>query len=130
MAKINRTYRMSGKTLDQIEWLMGRLNVTATDVIAIGVADLYERKRAEFTARLVEREPGTFDLLVGPAVVATFQSPAIQKLPLQVREGLLGQGLVGGGSLAAMLLAAAAAGEQAVVYPEAIAEVFVGEPGC
>ena len=46
--KTPKTYRLSDKSLKQMEWLSARLDLTATDVLERAVADLFERERRRY----------------------------------------------------------------------------------
>ncbi len=129
MTRIPTTFKLSQKTKEQISWLKQRLgDVAATDVVAIAVADLYERKQAEFTARLVARDNG-YDLQIGDITVANCEAAVIERLPQPQRDGLVKKGAPHSGVLAALALSGAATGEKITLYPEAINLVYGPQAG-
>ena len=119
MAKISRTYRLSPQTLDQIEWLGGRLGgLDATSVIRVAVAELYHRKRVEWQARLVARDDGSLDLQVSGRTLARLGRSSLDRLPQEEREKLLAVEADGLSALTLLLLGAAAGGEEVWLNPE------------
>jgi hypothetical protein len=75
------SFRLGNTTQYQIEWLAKRLGgLTATDVITLAVADLYERKQEEFRTRLTRMDE-KFILSVGGIPIAAFGQKDYQSLP-------------------------------------------------
>ncbi len=122
-AKISKNYKLTEATLEQIGWLSKHLgDVTATDVVTIAVAELHERKREGQMARLAQKGK-IYNLIVGGDVVAECSAAVVKRLPQDMRDRLLGEGVEGGGMLAAVALAGAGANEQMTLYPKAIAKL-------
>lgn len=91
MVKKPKAYRLSDKTLYQIDWLKSQLgDITATDVITIAVAELYNRIRGEIPlVQLVEAEEGFFDVEVQGETLMRFNEEIIEHLPEGFREDLM-----------------------------------------
>ncbi len=121
--KISKNYKLTEVTLEQIGWLRKQLgDVNATDVVTIAVAELHARKREAQVARLAQRGK-IYNLIVGGDVVAECSAAVVKQLPDDMRDRLLGEGVEGGGMLAAVALAGAGANEQMTLYPKAIAKL-------
>ncbi len=124
--KISKNYKLTEVTLEQIGWLRKQLgDVNATDVVTIAVAELHERKREAQMARLAQKGK-VYNLIVGGDVVAECSEAVVKRLPQDMRDRLLGEGVEGGGMLAALALAGAVANEQMTLYPKAIAKMRGG----
>lgn len=124
---ISRTYRFSQTTLDQIEWLQNYLGgMDATNVLRVAVADLYDRKRSRWRARLVEREPGLYTLQIGGQTLLRVNETALGRLPEEERTALM-QAEIDGLSAMAKLLLVAAAGEDEIWLNQAYLDELRGE---
>ena len=124
---ISRTYRFSQTTLDQIEWLQNYLGgMDATNVLRVAVADLYDRKRSRWRARLVEREPDLYALQIGGQTLLRVSENVLERLPEAERTAML-QPEIDGLSAMAKLLLVAAAGEDEVWLDQAYLDELRGE---
>lgn len=114
MVKTPRAYRLSDTTLDQVNWLKFRMgDITATDVITVAVAELYDRKKAELPlAQLIPQEDGFFDLAVQGEIAMRLSSDAIDDLPTEFKEKLIAGHAKIGDALVYLLLAAAKGGQK------------------
>ncbi|NPV86298.1 MAG: hypothetical protein HPY45_09860 [Anaerolineae bacterium] len=98
MSRINKTYRMTKETLDKIEWLRQRLGVSATDILALAIAEMYEqRKKAELRLKAVPAGTGQFgealfDLLLDGKKIGTVNEPVLKATGQKYYEALLGDG--------------------------------------
>jgi len=125
---ISRTYRFSQTTLDQIEWLQNYLGgMDATNVLRVAVADLYDRKRSRWQARLVEREPGLYALQINDQTLLRVNETALDRLPEDERAAMM-QAEIDGLSAMAKLLLVAAAGEDEIWLDQAYLDELRGEP--
>ena len=124
--KISRTYRLSQKTLDQINWLSSRMgDLNATDVITSAVAELYEHKRAEEPiAHLLPIEDGSYGLNVEGETLVRISVNILKRLPDNIKNKMLAGLSEGGEALTYLVLAAAKEDESIWVNHEAIARVF------
>ncbi|MEW6405101.1 MAG: hypothetical protein AB1649_25170 [Chloroflexota bacterium] len=123
---ISRTYRFSQTTLDQIEWLQNYLGgMDATNVLRVAVADLYDRKRSRWRARLVEREPGLYALQIGDQTLLRVSETALEKLPEAERTAMM-HAEIDGLSAMAKLLLVAAAGEDEIWLDNSVLEALRG----
>ena len=124
--KISRTYRLSQKTLDQINWISSRMgDLNATDVITAAVAELYEHKRAEEPiAHLLPIENGSYDLIVNNETLIRISEKTLKQLPDEIKNEMLASLSEGGEALTYLVLAAAKVDESIWVNHEAIARVF------
>jgi hypothetical protein len=124
--KISRTYRLSQKTLDQINWLSSRMgDLNATDVITTAVAELYEHKRAEEPiAHLLPTENGSYDLTVNGETLIRISENTLKQLPEEVKNEMLAGLSEGGEALTYLVLAAVKEDESIWVNKEAIARIF------
>jgi len=110
---ISRTYRFSQTTLDQIEWLQNYLGgMDATNVLRVAVADLYDRKRSRWRARLVERESGLYALQIGGQTLLRVNETALGRLPEEERTALMQAEIDGLSAMAKLLLVAAASEDE------------------
>jgi hypothetical protein len=123
---ISRTYRFSQTTLDQIEWLQNYLGgMDATNVLRVAVSDLYDRKRSQWKARLVEREPGLYALKVDGQTLLRVSETVLERLPEDERTAML-QSEIDGLSAMAKLLLVAAAGEDEIWLDNSVLEELRG----
>ena len=76
-------------------------------------------------ARLAQKGK-IYNLIVGGDVVAECSEAVVKRLSQDMRDRLLGEGVEGGGMLAALALAGAVANEQMTLYPKAIAKMRGG----
>jgi hypothetical protein len=75
------SFRLGKTTEDQLDWLAKRFGgVSATDVVTLAVADLYERKQEEFRTRLTKLVD-QYILSVGGIPIAAFGQKDYQLLP-------------------------------------------------
>jgi hypothetical protein len=120
-----KNFRLSADTLRQLDWLAARLGgISATDVITIAVADLHERKRREWKAKISRTEDGGgWRLAVGGTPIAYCGEKTLQALPAGRRRALL-EGNQEDAALAELILAAARADEQIVLSPQTIAGLY------
>lgn len=110
---ISRTYRFSQTTLDQIEWLQNYLGgMDATNVLRVAVADLYDRKRSRWKARLVESEPALYALQVDGQTLLRVSKTALDRLPEAERTAMLQPEIDGLSAMAKLLLVAAASDDE------------------
>jgi hypothetical protein len=124
---ISRTYRFSQTTLDQIEWLQNYLGgMDATNVLRVAVADLYDRKRSRWKARLVKREPGLYALQINGQTLLRINETALDRLPEDERAAMM-QAEIDGLSAMAKLLLAAAAGEDEIWLDNSVLEELRGD---
>ena len=124
---ISRTYRFSQTTLDQIEWLQNYLGgMDATNVLRVAVADLYDRKRSRWKARLVEREPGIYALQIGGQTLLRVNETALDRLPEDERAAMM-KAEIDGLSAMAKLLLVAAAGEDEIWLDQTLLEELRGD---
>lgn len=87
-AKTPKSYRMGKGTLEQISWLSKRLGgLNDTEVIALAIADLYERKQEEYRTRLTSVD-GRKIISVGGVPVAGVDEKSYKALPREVRANL------------------------------------------
>ena len=124
--KISRTYRLSQKTLDQINWLSSRMgDLNATDVITAAVAELYEHKRSEEpVAHLIPVSNGSYDLTVNGETLVRISEKTLKQLPDNLKSEMLA-GLSGAGeALTYLVLATAKEDESIWINHEAIAKIF------
>jgi hypothetical protein len=91
VVKKPKAYRLSDKTLYQIDWLKSQLgDITATDVITIAVAELYNRIKGEIPlVQLVKTEEGFFDVEVQGETLMRFNEEIIEHFPEDFREDLM-----------------------------------------
>lgn len=98
MSRINKTYRMTKETLDKIDWLRERLGVSATDILALAVAEMYERrKKAELRLKAVPAGVGKFgealfDLFLDGKKIGTVNEPVLKSAGQKYYEALTGDG--------------------------------------
>ena len=124
---ISRTYRFSQTTLDQIEWLQNYLGgMDATNVLRVAVADLYDRKRSRWRARLVEREPGLYALQINDQPLLRVKKTALDRLPEDERTAMMGTEIDGLSAMAKLLLVAAA-GEDEIWLDQEYLDKLRGE---
>ena len=124
---ISRTYRFSQTTLDQIEWLQNYLGgMDATNVLRVAVADLYDRKRSLWKARLVEKEPDLYALQINSQTLLRVNETALNRLPEDERAAMM-QAEIDGLSAMAKLLLVAAAGEDEIWLDQAYLDELRGE---
>ena len=128
--KISRTYRLSQKTLDQINWLSSRMgDLNATDVITAAVAELYEHKRAEEPiAHLLPTGNGSYDLTVDGETLIRISEKTLKQLPDEVKDEMLAGLSEGGEALTYLVLAAVKEEEPIWINHEAISRVFGIQP--
>ena len=114
MGKITKSFRLSRRTLEQIEWLAFFLgDITATDVITLAVAELYERKRGEFpVVQLIPQQGGHYDLQVQGKTVLRLSEDTLSYLPDEVRADLLSGRAQLGDALVHLVLSAARSGDK------------------
>jgi hypothetical protein len=75
------SFRLGKTTEDQLDWLAKRFGgVSATDVVTLAVADLYERKQEEFRTRLTKLVD-QYILSVGGIPIAALGEKDFQSLP-------------------------------------------------
>lgn len=111
---ISRTYRFSQATLGQIEWLQTHLGgMDATNVLRVAVSELYDRKRSQWKARLVELDPGDYALQIGGQTLLQVSGTVLERLPKD-EQAAMKQAEVDGLSAMAKLLLVAAAGEDEI----------------
>lgn len=78
--KTHKGYRLSQRTLREIDWLADRLDTTATGVIEQAVHELYEKTRDSLRARLILGEDGWYYYVVDDLPLAAVQEDALQYL--------------------------------------------------
>jgi hypothetical protein len=126
---VSRNYRFSPETLDQIEWLQGRLGgLDATHVLRLAVAELYHRKRAAWKAGLVAKDPGFYELQVSGQTLARLRTSSLAPLPEREQGKMLATETDGLASLVRILLGAAAAGEKIWIDYDTFDELLVENP--
>ncbi len=124
MVKKPRAFRLSDTTLDQIEWLKFQLgDVTATDVITIAVAELYDRKKAELPLiQLIELEEGLFDVEVQGETIMRFNEEVFEQLPDEFKDELLAGHAPLGDTFVYLILSLAKGKGQIEYKPEELLE--------
>lgn len=125
-----KNYRLSAETRSQIDWLKERFGVTATDVVRLAVAGLFDEERSRLPlAQLVETPEGWVLTCQGQAVLGVGEG-AVAGLPEHIRAQLkLGSADVGD-AFTYLILTAARAGEKISWSRSGIAEQLIrGDSG-
>lgn len=126
MTKVHRAYRLSETTLAQIEWLSHILGaITATDVVTIAVAELYERKKAEMPlVQLTKQREGFFDIEVRGETLMSFDEEILDHLPVEFKDDLMAGRAHLGDTLVYLVLSLAKGKGQLEYKPDELAEAF------
>jgi hypothetical protein len=120
-----KNYRLSEETRYQINWLKERLGVSATDIIRLAVAGLFDEERAKLPlAQLVETPEGWVLASQGNAVLGV-GSGAVEDLPEEVRSRLLAGTADVGEAFSYLLLTAARVGENVSWNRSTVVETLV-----
>ena len=108
----SKNYRLSDETLHQLDWLRQRFGVSQTDVVRMGVANLFAEERSKLPlAQLVETPEGWVLESQGEPVLGVGEG-AVAGLPEHIRAQLkLGIADVGD-AFSYLILTAARAGEK------------------
>ena len=118
-----KNYRFPERTLTRLEWLTGRMEMTATDVIESAVDRLYDQKRSELRANLIPKEDGWYDLVVGGLTLLSVEKSALKTLGKHLEQLLSPKG--GEDDLFGLVvLSAGSSGSRIKVYPENIRQVY------
>jgi ribosomal protein L22 len=97
MKKIARNYRLSQKTVQQIEDLVSTMGCSdATAVITRAVQDKHQRFMDEHATRLVQRKDGQYDVVVSDQKIAVINADQVEAIPVNRRKEFLGQGVLHG----------------------------------
>lgn len=97
MKKLARNYRLSQKTVQQIEDLVSTLGCSdATAVITRAVQDKHQRFMDEHATRLVQRKDGQYDVVVSDQKIAVIHADQVEAIPVNRRKEFLGQGVLHG----------------------------------
>jgi len=126
VTKVHRAYRLSETTLAQIEWLSHILGaITATDVVTIAVAELYERKKAEMPlVQLSQQKEGFFDIEVRGQTLMSFDEEILDHLPAEFRNDLMAGCAHLGDTLIYLILSLAKGKGQIEYKLDELAEAF------
>lgn len=92
MSKIQRNYRLSGETLEQIEHLAYGLHISDASVVALAVAELFAKKVSETGTRLIPRENGQYDVQFGGVTKMTIEADYLKGIPQHEIEAMLRNG--------------------------------------
>lgn len=126
MKKVHRAYRLSKTTLAQIEWLSHILGgITATDVVTIAVAELYERKKAEMPlVQLTKQKEGFFDIEVQGETLMRFNEEILEHLPEEFIDDLMAGRAHLGDTLVYLILSLAKGKSQIEYKHDELIEAF------
>jgi hypothetical protein len=126
VTKVHRAYRLSETTLAQIEWLSHILGgITATGVVTIAVAELYECKKAEMPlVQLTKKKEGFFDIEARGETLMRFDEEILDHLPAEFRDDLMAGRAHLGDTLVYLVLSLAKGKGQLEYKPDELVEAF------
>ena len=124
-----KNYRLSAETLHQLDWLSQRFGISQTDVVRMGVANLFAEERSKLPlAQLVETPEGYVLESQGRPVLGV-GAGAVAGLPEHIRAQLrLGTADVGD-AFTYLILTAARAGEKISWSRSGVLETLVRGDG-
>jgi len=123
--KTPKTYRLSDKSLKQMEWLSARLDLTATDVLERAVADLFEREREKIRARLIPLDGGLYEFRVDDLPVAVVEQKAVDRMGEYARQLMSEEGAPEN-TLGVLVLCAAVEHAHLEIHQDNLERVYSG----
>lgn len=116
-------YRFSPRTLKLIAWLSDRLDQNATSVLETAIERLFAEQWSSLRARLIPRQDGWYDLVIGGLTVLSVEEPALARLGAHLEELMTEEG--GAENLfGVVVLAAGTSGSKLGFYNDNIQRIY------
>lgn len=92
MNKTRKDFRLSASSLRRLQWLVELTGKNATDIIEQGIERLFADEWSRLRARLIPRQDGKFDLIIGDLPLLTIEEKALPQLGDHLAELLSPEG--------------------------------------
>ncbi|GAP05172.1 hypothetical protein ATHL_00002 [Anaerolinea thermolimosa] len=123
MNKTRKDFRLSASSLQRLQWLVEHTGKNATDIIELGIERLFADEWSTLRARLIPRQDGRFDFVIGGLPLLTIEEKALPRLGNHLAELLSPEG--GAENLfGVVVLAASAAESRLEVHYDNIQRLF------
>ncbi|GIV67059.1 MAG: hypothetical protein KatS3mg047_1452 [Bellilinea sp.] len=109
MNKTRKDFRLSASSLRRLHWLVEHTGKNATTIIELGIERLFTDEWGKLRARLMPRQDGRFDFVVGGLPLLTIEQKALPRLGDHLAELLSPDG--GAENLFGVVVLAAGASE-------------------
>lgn len=121
--KTRKDYRLSSQTLQQIEWLAGRIGGSATNVVEKAVNEMFEQERKKMRLKARPVEDGRYEISVDGLPIANVSEEIVDKLG-KYKDQALGEGADENVFGLVFLLMGMAKGTAPVIFSENVQKVY------